>query len=87
MARKRIGLKCRHVECKSGFILVHFEAAATGARARRRVAHNEEVARPGIRLLVEGRVEVRVLPTGKGEQLLTNSFVHQILRLLGEVLH
>ena len=50
-----------HVEGERGLVLVHLEPPAARTRARRVVPHDEEVARPRVGLLVEGRVEVRVV--------------------------
>ena len=66
---------------------MHLEAPTARPAACRRIADNEEIPRARVRLLIEGGVQVRVRPPRKREQLLTNGFVNQILRLLGQVLY
>lgn len=59
---------------------MHLEAAATWSLRAGRVAHDEEIARPRVRLLIEGSVELRVVTSGKREQLLPDGAMNRILR-------
>lgn len=61
--------------------------ASEGARGEparplraRAVADDKEVAGARVRLLVKSGVEVRVVPARKGEQLLADGAVHELLR-------
>eukprot|EP00964_Phaeocystis_antarctica_P113822 scaffold77814_cov67-Phaeocystis_antarctica.AAC.15 len=75
------------VEGERRLVFVQLEAAPSGSLRARAVAHDEEVAGARVRLLVEGSVEVRVVPPREGQQLLADRAVHQVLRLLAQLLH
>lgn len=59
---------------------MHLEATATWALRAGRVAHDEEIAGPRVRLLIEGSIELRIVTSGKWEQLLPDGAMNRILR-------